>query len=167
MLSLYDYTAATSLTRIDAIGEDFTEPVFDKIRRSFRGTVINGYGPTEISITSHKRPYLPGERRVNKSIGLPVANTTSYVLNRDMRRVPVGGIGELHIGGIGVTRGYLNRDELTAERFLDNPFQTAEEKRLGTNAHLEIWMRCAAGCRPTTDSDIAGTICSRPSSPRR
>jgi N-(5-amino-5-carboxypentanoyl)-L-cysteinyl-D-valine synthase len=130
------FTAATSLTRIDAIGEDFTEPVFDKIRRTYPGTVINGYGPTEISITSHKRPYRPGERRGNKSIGFPLANYHCYVLNAAMKRVPVGGIGELYIGGVGVARGYLNRLDLTAERFLDNPFRTAEQAAQGENARM-------------------------------
>ncbi|MGW8884041.1 amino acid adenylation domain-containing protein [Streptomyces sp. NPDC055749] len=134
VLSLYDYATTTSLTRIDAIGEDFTEPVFDKIRGTFGKTIINGYGPTEISITSHKRLYEVGERRATKSIGHPVANTACYVLNKSMQRVPVGGMGELYIGGIGVTRGYLNRDELTADRFVDNPFRTPEEKAAGTNA---------------------------------
>ncbi|MFC6091783.1 amino acid adenylation domain-containing protein [Saccharothrix lopnurensis] len=136
VLSLYDFTAATSLTRVDAIGEDFTEPVFDKIRRTYPGTVINGYGPTEISITSHKRPYPPGERRVNKSIGLPLANYHCYVLDGAMRRVPIGGVGELYIGGAGVARGYLNRPDLTAERFLDNPFRTAEQAAGGENARM-------------------------------
>ncbi|BCB88657.1 hypothetical protein Psuf_059700 [Phytohabitans suffuscus] len=129
VLSLYDYSSTTTLRRIDAIGEDFTEPAFDKIRSTFPGVVINGYGPTEISITSHKKVYPPGERRRDKSIGLPVANTTCYVLNSTMKRVPVGGIGELHIGGDGVARGYLNRPDLTAQRFLDNPFRTAQDER--------------------------------------
>ncbi|MER7045409.1 amino acid adenylation domain-containing protein [Streptomyces jumonjinensis] len=136
VLSLYDYSTTTSLTRIDAIGEDFTEPVFNKIRGMFQGTIINGYGPTEISITSHKRPYTVGERRSTKSIGHPVDNYTAYVLNKSMQRVPVGGMGELYIGGVGVTRGYLNRDDLTTDRFVDNPFQTPEEKASGRNARV-------------------------------
>ncbi len=136
VLSLYDFSATTTLRRIDAIGEDFTEPVFDKIRGTFPGVVVNGYGPTEISITSHKRLYLPGERRTDKSIGLPVANTACYVLNSNAKRVPVGGIGELYIGGIGVARGYLNRPDLTAARFVDNPFRTVREEREGRDARL-------------------------------
>ncbi|MFE7753568.1 amino acid adenylation domain-containing protein [Streptomyces sp. NPDC057429] len=136
VLSLYDYSTTTTLTRIDAIGEDFTEPVFNKIRGTFKGTIINGYGPTEISITSHKRLYGLGERRATKSIGHPVANTACYVLNKEMKRVPVGGMGELYIGGTGVTRGYLNRDDLTADRFVDNPFQTPQERESGQNARV-------------------------------
>lgn len=136
VLSLYEYGSIPSLKRIDAIGEDFTTPVFDKIRSTFDGLIINGYGPTEISITSHKRLYHRHEPRLDKSIGHPVANTTCYVLNPRMQRVPVGGIGELYIGGIGVARGYLNRPDLTAERFIANPFQNDDEKRRGLNARL-------------------------------
>ncbi|MDW9366946.1 amino acid adenylation domain-containing protein [Sinorhizobium meliloti] len=122
VLSMYDYSACPSLRYIDAIGEDFSRPVFERIRRSFNGTIINGYGPTEISITSHKRPYGATEARDDKSIGVPVANTTCYILDSLMRRIPIGGIGELYIGGTGVTRGYLNRDDLTAERFIPDGF---------------------------------------------
>ncbi len=136
VLSLYEYGSIPSLKRIDAIGEDFTTPVFDKIRSTFDGLIINGYGPTEISITSHKRLYPKHEPRLDKSIGHPVANTACYVLNPRMQRVPVGGIGELYIGGIGVARGYLNRPELTAERFVANPFRTDDETRRGLNARL-------------------------------
>ncbi|WP_267123008.1 non-ribosomal peptide synthetase [Xanthomonas sacchari] len=136
VLSLYEYGSIPSLKRIDAIGEDFTTPVFDKIRSTFDGMIINGYGPTEISITSHKRLYPRHDPRLDKSIGHPVANTACYVLNPSMQRVPVGGIGELYIGGIGVARGYLNRPELTAERFVSNPFQTAAEMAQGVNARL-------------------------------
>ncbi|MBB5940459.1 non-ribosomal peptide synthetase [Xanthomonas sp. 3307] len=136
VLSLYEYGSIPSLKRIDAIGEDFTTPVFDKIRSTFDGLIINGYGPTEISITSHKRLYPRHVPRLDKSIGHPVANTACYVLNPGMQRVPVGGVGELYIGGIGVARGYLNRPELTAERFVSNPFQTAEEMTQGVNARL-------------------------------
>ncbi|TXH76239.1 MAG: amino acid adenylation domain-containing protein [Lysobacteraceae bacterium] len=136
VLSLYEYGSIPSLRRIDAIGEDFTTPVFNKIRSTFDGLIINGYGPTEISITSHKRLYPKHEPRLDKSIGHPVANTTCYVLNPWMQRVPVGGMGELYIGGVGVARGYLNRPELTAERFIANPFQTQEEQAQGVNSRL-------------------------------
>jgi N-(5-amino-5-carboxypentanoyl)-L-cysteinyl-D-valine synthase len=136
VLSMYEYADIPSLKRIDAIGEDFTFPVFDRIRESFEGMIINGYGPTEISITSHKRLYQPGERRHDKSIGFPVANTKCYVLDNAMKRVPIGAIGELYIGGIGVARGYLNREALSRERFIPNPFQSHEEQALGNNERL-------------------------------
>ena len=136
VLSMYEYSTIASLLRIDAIGEDLTVAKFNKIRATFDGQIINGYGPTEISITSHKRLYRPDEPRRNGSIGYPVANTTCYVLDEEGRRVPIGRVGELYIGGAGVARGYLNRDELTRERFLTNPFQTADDKEIGANARL-------------------------------
>ncbi|WP_439373841.1 amino acid adenylation domain-containing protein [Bradyrhizobium sp. DASA03120] len=136
VLSLYQYSTIPSLRRIDAIGEDFTIPKFNKIRSTFEGLIINGYGPTEISITSHKRLYANDEPRRDKSIGYPVANATCYVVSRDGKRLPIGGIGELQIGGEGVARGYLNRESLTRDRFIPNPFQTDEQRSTGANARL-------------------------------
>ncbi|CAF3932082.1 unnamed protein product, partial [Rotaria magnacalcarata] len=136
VLQEYDFEQLRYIIRIDAVGEDFSEITFNKIRSKFNGLIINGYGPTEISITSHKRLYYLGEKRINKSIGRQIANTSCYVLDKNFNQIPVGGIGELYIGGIGVARGYLNRRELTAERFLPNPFQTDEEKKQGKNARL-------------------------------
>ena len=134
VLSTYDLSDCPSIRIVDAIGEDLTRPAFEAIRRWFDGTIVNGYGPTEISITSHKRPYARSESRQDKSIGLPVANTRCYVLDDMMRRIPIGGIGELYIGGSGVTRGYLNRESLTAERFVPDPF--ARPKSHGTRPRL-------------------------------
>ncbi|MDM5179169.1 amino acid adenylation domain-containing protein [Massilia sp. DJPM01] len=140
VLSMYDFSEARTLKRIDAIGEDLSEAVFARIRKSFpHGMIINGYGPTEISITSHKRLYGSGEARLDRSIGFPVANTRCHVLNADMQRVPIGGIGELYIGGAGVARGYLNRRELTAQRFIDTPFAGPGE-RLYRTGDLARWL---------------------------
>ncbi|KAG6001443.1 NRPS protein [Claviceps maximensis] len=137
VISMYEFSCfGDHLRRIDCVGEAFSEPVFDKIRETFPGLVINGYGPTEVSITTHKRLYPYPERRTNKSIGRQVANSTSYVLNEDMKRVPIGAVGELYLGGDGVARGYHNRADLTRERFPPNPFQTETERREGRNARL-------------------------------
>ncbi|OXA38152.1 N-(5-amino-5-carboxypentanoyl)-L-cysteinyl-D-valine synthase [Folsomia candida] len=128
VLSLYEYRDLPHLKRIDAVGEDFSEPLFNKIRSTFSGLIINGYGPTEVSITSHKRLYPdPSERRLNKSIGHPVGNTTCYILDENMQRLPSGAIGDLYLGGVGVGRGYLNRDDLTDKAFVRNPFADGDE----------------------------------------
>ena len=80
----------------------------------------NMYGPTETTIWSTVARVVPGNGPV--SIGRPIANTQVYILNKLMRPVPVGVEGELFIGGDGLALGYHNRPELTAERFVDNPF---------------------------------------------
>nr|AAK21902.1 alpha-aminoadipyl-cysteinyl-valine synthetase [Kallichroma tethys] len=137
VISMYEFDRFHShMRRIDCVGEAFSEPVFDKIRETFPGLVINGYGPTEVSITTSKRLYPFPERRTNKSIGSQVSNSKSYVLSDDMKRMPIGAVGELYLGGDGVARGYHNRPELTAERFPQNPFQTEQEKREGRNGRL-------------------------------
>ncbi|HKX31469.1 MAG TPA: amino acid adenylation domain-containing protein [Blastocatellia bacterium] len=86
--------------------------------------VINHYGPTETTIGS--LTMRPGGSGAGKSgtipIGRPIANTRIYILDRQLKPVPVGVRGELHIAGAGVSRGYLGRPELTAERFIPNPF---------------------------------------------
>jgi amino acid adenylation domain-containing protein len=83
-------------------------------------SVWNGYGPTETTVWSTFWRVEPLGRRI--LIGKPVANTDLYVVDPRMQRVPIGVVGELFIGGAGVTLGYHDRPELTRERFLPDPF---------------------------------------------
>ncbi|WP_029867025.1 amino acid adenylation domain-containing protein, partial [Pseudomonas syringae] len=84
----------------------------------------NVYGPTETTVISSVWTLEPGADVPPRQlpIGRPIANTRFYVLDERDAPVPAGVTGQLHIGGVGVARGYLGQDELTAERFIDNPF---------------------------------------------
>ena len=93
------------------------------------GSVWNMYGPTETTIWSSVHQAKAGEAAV-VPIGRPIGNTTMYVLDRNMEPVPVGVRGELYIGGSGVARGYLGAPQLTAERFVADPFSTDTDSRL-------------------------------------
>ncbi|ANW03100.1 hypothetical protein LMTR13_26110 [Bradyrhizobium icense] len=88
-----------------------------------RARLIHQYGPTETHVvTEHHLAADPACWPQLPPIGRPIANTQIYLLDSHGELVPVGAVGELYIGGAGVARGYLNRPELTAERFLADPF---------------------------------------------
>ncbi|MFN8596431.1 MAG: amino acid adenylation domain-containing protein [Anaerolineae bacterium] len=84
---------------------------------------FNAYGPTEATVAvSWYRVVDQNEAII--PIGKPIANTQHYVLDKHLRPVPIGVPGELHVGGVDLARGYLNRPELTAEKFIANPFKS-------------------------------------------
>ena len=93
--------------------------------------LINNYGPTEATVVTTSGRILPvGDIDGPPSIGRPIANTQVYILDEQLRQVPIGEVGELHIGGAGLAKGYLNRPELTAEKFIAHPFSDELEARL-------------------------------------
>ncbi len=121
-------------------GEAMTRDLANKLLA--RGDRLwNLYGPTETTIWSTMCRVLPGDEPI--SIGRPIDNTQIHILDAELRPVPVGSVGELYIGGVGLARGYLHRPELTAEKFIASPFAAAG--RESTN-HAD------AGS-PTTESD--------------
>jgi amino acid adenylation domain-containing protein len=106
-------------------GEALTRPLVDKLSASGAACeLINHYGPTETtvgSLTLRMRAY-KNSASDTIPIGRPIANTQVYILDPHQQPVPAGVIGELYIAGDGVTAGYLNQPDTTAERFLPNPF---------------------------------------------
>ena len=93
--------------------------------------LVNNYGPTETTVVATSGRVLPVEHTDGPpSIGRPIDNTQVYILDEHLRRVPIGEPGELYIGGAGLAKGYLNRPELTAERFIPHPFSDELGARL-------------------------------------
>jgi natural product biosynthesis luciferase-like monooxygenase protein len=110
-------------------GEALPSALVEDLSRATNARIENMYGPTETTIWSTTETAAAGQGVVN--IGTPIANTQVYVLDEAQSPVPLGVAGELWIGGDGVTRGYWQRDDLTAERFLPNPFHTGRMYRTG------------------------------------
>ncbi len=125
------------------VGGDALDPrVIAKVLRTHPPQhLINGYGPTETTTfaITHEIAAVPENAR-SIPIGRPIANTRIYILDTHGEPVPVGVGGELYIGGAGVARGYLNRPELTAERFLADPFATGPDARMYKTGDLAKWL---------------------------
>lgn len=103
--------------------------------------VINNYGPTEATVVATSGRVFPTEDRgVLPSIGWPIANTQIYILDDHLCQVPTGEPGELYIGGAGVARGYHNRPELTAQRFISHPFSNDPRARLYKTGDLARYL---------------------------
>ena len=91
-------------------------------------TVYNIYGPSEITVLSNVQN-LDGEKEL--TVGPPILNTQEYILDKNMKQVPIGVVGEIYIAGIQVGEGYIGKPELTAEKFLDNPFGSGKIYKSG------------------------------------
>jgi amino acid adenylation domain-containing protein len=102
--------------------------------------LINGYGPTESTTFACCHTIQATETlECPVPIGRPINNTTAYILDPNLKPVPIGGTGELCIGGDGLARGYWRRDELTAQKFVADPFSGGSETRLYKTGDLARW----------------------------
>lgn len=117
-LASINLSAVSALEVIVVSGEKGEQSVLENLPNR----VINEYGPTEASVCSTFVAY--GKQEIDVSnIGMPLANKQLFIVDEQLQPVPVGVIGELFIGGVGLARGYLNNPALTTERFIKNPFQ--------------------------------------------
>ncbi len=106
-------------------------------------TIFNHYGPTEatVGVLTYRVGKEQGEHNYSTTpIGRPLANTQVYLLDRHLQPVPIGVLGELYIGGASVARGYLNRPELTAEKFIADPFSSEPGGRLYNTGDLARYL---------------------------
>lgn len=109
-------------------GEDLESALAQAIYHKFQGEVViyNEYGPTEATVGCMIHQYNPGQELSSVPIGVPVANTRIYLLDRFLQPVPCGVKGELYIAGAGLAAGYLDNEALTHERFPEDPFVPGE-----------------------------------------
>ncbi|SCV41473.1 Malonyl CoA-acyl carrier protein transacylase [Bacillus subtilis] len=115
----------TTIRKMIVGGENLSTRLAQSISEQFKGQldIFNEYGPTEAVVGCMIYRYdAERDRREFVPIGTPAANTSIYVLDASMNLVPIGVPGEMYISGAGVARGYWNRPELTAEKFVHNPF---------------------------------------------
>lgn len=127
--------ALSSLSHMMVGGEAFPPDLARTLRDLVQGRVTNMYGPTETTIWSSTSDI--GAFDGSVPIGRPIANTSMYILDDALRPVPIGVAGDLWIGGDGVTKGYLHRPDLTAERFIDNPFDAGMMYKTGDVARFD------------------------------
>jgi acyl-CoA synthetase (AMP-forming)/AMP-acid ligase II/aryl carrier-like protein len=114
-------------------GEALTRELADRLLAG-GGRLWNMYGPTETTIWSSCREILADDATI--TIGRPIRNTQFYILGAGDAPLPIGQTGELHIGGAGVARGYVRRPELTAQKFVPNPFGAGRMYRTGDAARM-------------------------------
>jgi natural product biosynthesis luciferase-like monooxygenase protein len=114
--------ALKALSLLMVGGEPLPPALAAEVAGTTRARLLNMYGPTETTVWSTTANITHADTPV--TIGRPIANTQIYLVNRRQELVPLGATGEILIGGAGVTRGYLHRSELTAEKFVADPFES-------------------------------------------
>ncbi len=148
-----DVETCTSLRQVFVGGEVLTPELRDRALVRLGVPLDNLCGPTEVSIDTTRWVCSPGQDqdRHRVPLGRPIANSRLYVVDPELRPVPVGVAGELLVGGVGVTRGYLRRPDLTAARYLPDPFGSQPGGRLYRSGDLVRWL-------PDGSLDILGRL---------
>ncbi|MGN4771119.1 amino acid adenylation domain-containing protein [Bacillus cereus group sp. MYBK216-2] len=122
-------------------GEELKVEQAEKVYRAFNGSIdiYNEYGPTEATVGCMIYKYnAEKDKGISVSIGVPAGNTKLYVLGKNMELLPIGVAGELCVSGDGLASGYINREELTAMKFVENPFEP--NNKMYKTGDLVKWM---------------------------
>jgi syringomycin synthetase protein SyrE len=129
------------LSRVIVAGEVCPPDLVTKSAQQYpQVELFNEYGPTEGTVWASVHRCINPLSRQSVPIGRPIANTRVYILDTRGEPVPVGVMGELYIGGVGVTRGYLRRPELTAERFVPDPYIGQAGARMYKTGDIGKWL---------------------------
>ncbi|MBH1677598.1 enterobactin synthase subunit F [Stenotrophomonas maltophilia] len=135
-------SAGLQLRRVFTSGEALDASLRARFHTHVHAELHNLYGPTEAAVDVSYWPASAQDRSRPVPIGFPVWNTRLYVLDARMQPVPIGVAGDLYLGGVQLARGYLGRDDLTAERFLADPFLPGE--RIYRAGDVARWRRDGA-----------------------
>jgi len=115
-----------SIKQVICSGEALSFDLQKRFFERFNADLHNLYGPTEAAIDVTYWACQPNSNEKIVPIGRPIANTQIYILDKHLQPVPIGVSGELHIGGVGLARGYWNKLELTQEKFISSPFESGQ-----------------------------------------
>lgn len=148
MLQLFlddkNISKCNSLKRVICSGEALSYELQERFFVALNAELHNLYGPTEAAVDVTFWACEPKSKLGFVPIGRPVANTQIYILDSNLSPLPIGEPGELHIGGVQVGRGYLNRPELTAEKFIPDPFSKSPDARLYKTGDLACYLENGA-----------------------
>jgi amino acid adenylation domain-containing protein len=127
LIEQFDFSNIKSLKVLLSSGEPIT-PIVKNLINQLDCKLLDVYGITETTVFCIWHQCSKNDENI-PIIGSPLPNVTSYILDKNLNLLPLGAIGELYIGGVGLARGYLNNLELTNEKFILNPYQTMEQKQ--------------------------------------
>jgi amino acid adenylation domain-containing protein len=132
--------ACASLRRVICSGEALSFELQQAYASRLSAGLYNLYGPTEVSVDATWWTCDPGDTSGRVPIGRPIANTQAHVLDAAHHPAPPGLAGEIHLGGIGVARGYLRQPRMTAARFVPDPFSTVPGSRMFATGDRARWL---------------------------
>ena len=144
LLDTPEFGFCNTLRRVFVGGEVLSGDLVERFYATMKAELYNLYGPTEVTIASTYSKVRRDLQGKAAPIGNPVANTCAYILDCCLEPVPIGVFGELYLGGLQVGRGYYNRPELTAEKFIPDPFSTEPRARLYKTGDLARYLRDGA-----------------------